>query len=377
MSLNNEECEIYRRTIRKYIEKELAPQLDEWEEKGEIPKAVWKKLGEQGYLCTWLEEGYGGPGAGFEFACITLEEMTRMGFGEGMAVHSDIASPYIYSYGTEEQKQKWLPKLASGDMVIGIAMTEPNTGSDLAAIKTRAVKDGDEYVINGQKVFITNGIICDLVLVACKTDSQAPGSNGISLIVVEAGTSGFIKSRKLKKLGNHCHDHAELFFEDCRVPAANLIGEENKAFKYLMAKLQQERLVSALMSQSIAERTLEDAIEYAKIRTAFGKPIIKFQHSAFKIAEMATEIQLGRTFINDLIENHIQGKDVTLQVSMAKYWICEMANRVVYHCLQLHGAYGYSEEYPIARTYRNVRAHTIAAGTSEIMKVIIAQKMGL
>ncbi len=377
MGIYTEEHEVFRRAFKKFVEKEIGPYIDEWEEKGEVPREIWKKLGEQGYLCPWLEEKYGGSGADFLYSVIINEELAWAGASVAVGLHSDIIAPYIASYGTEEQKEKWLPGCASGDIVLAIAMTEPNAGSDLQAIKTTAVKEGDHYVLNGQKTFISNGISADLVIVICKTDPKAePRYKGISLIVVEDGTPGFIKSRKLKKMGLHSMDTAELFFDHCRVPAANLLGAEGAGFFYLMEKLQQERLISVIGSQCGAERMLADAIQYAKTREAFGKPIGKFQHNAFKIAEMATEVEIGRTFLNSLIADHIAGKDIVTKVSMAKWWIGEMANRVAYHCLQLHGGYGYMEEYPIARFYRDVRAHTIYAGTSEIMKMIIAKRLG-
>ncbi|MEW5897645.1 MAG: acyl-CoA dehydrogenase family protein [Bacillota bacterium] len=372
-----EEHEVFRRTFRKFVEQELVPHVEEWEEKGEVPREIWKKLGDQGYLCPWLEEKYGGAGADFLYSVIINEELARAGVSVAVGLHSDIIAPYIASYGTAEQKERWLPGCASGDIVLAIAMTEPNAGSDLQAIKTTAVKEGDHYVLNGQKTFISNGISADLVIVIAKTDPKAePRYKGISLIAVEAGTPGFIKSRKLKKMGLHSMDTAELFFDQCRVPAANLLGMEGGGFFYLMEKLQQERLVSAIGSQGAAERMLADAIEYAKTREAFGRPIGKFQHNAFKIAEMATEVEIGRAFLDSLIADHLAGKDIVTRVSMAKWWIGEMANRVAYQCLQLHGGYGYMEEYPIARFYRDVRAHTIYAGTSEVMKLIIAKRLG-
>ena len=377
MSIYTEEHEVFRRAFKKFVEKELVPHIEEWEEKGEVPREVWKKLGAQGYLCPWLEERYGGAGADFACSVIINEELAWAGAGVSVGLHSDIIAPYIASYGSEEQKQRWLPGCASGDIVLAIAMTEPGAGSDLQAIRTTAVKEGNCYVLNGQKTFISNGISADLVIVVCKTDPGAePPYRGISLIAVEDGTPGFVKSRKLKKLGLHSMDTAELFFDNCRVPAANLLGAEGAGFFYLMEKLQQERLISAIASQCAAERMLKDAIEYAKTREAFGRPIGKFQHNAFKLAEMATEVEIGRTFLDSLIADHVAGKDIVTKVSMAKWWIGEMANRVAYHCLQIHGGYGYMEEYPIARFYRDVRAHTIYAGTSEIMKTIIAKKLG-
>lgn len=377
MELFTEEHELFRQAFRRFIEKEILPHYDEWEKRGETPRSIWKKLGEQGYLCPWLEEQYGGPGGTFEYSLIINQETARAGINIGFGLHSDIIAPYLAAYGTGEQKKKWLPGCASGDTVLAIAMTEPNTGSDLQAITTTAVKDGDHYILNGQKTFISNGIAADLFVVACKTDPQAvPAHKGISLIVVEADTPGLVKGRKLEKLGLRSQDTAEIYFENCRVPVTNLLGEEDRGFAYMMAQLQQERLISAVYSQGMAERMLADAMEYAKTREAFGQPIGKFQYNAFKIAELATEVELGKVFLERVIADHLAGKDVVTQVSMAKYWIGEMANRVAYQCLQLYGGYGYCEEYPIARHYRDVRVHTIYAGSSEMMKLIIARRLG-
>jgi acyl-CoA dehydrogenase len=290
-------------------------------------------------------------------------------------LHSDIIVPYIYSFGNEEQKMKWLPGCASGEIITAIAMTEPNTGSDLASIRTTAIRDGDHYIVNGQKTFISLGILSDLVIVVAKTDPKA-GHKGISLICVESGTPGFSRGRKLEKMGWHSQDTAELFFEDCRVPVSNLLGEEGKGFYYLMQKLQQERLISSLMAQSMAEAMLDMTVKYCKERTIFGSPVGSFQHNTFKIVEMATEIQLGRTFVDSLIADHLAGKEITKKVSMAKAWIPEMANRVAYHCVQLHGGYGYMEEYPICRFARDARVIAIFAGTTEVMKVIVGRMMG-
>lgn len=381
MSLCSEEHNIFRRGFKRFIEKELLPYVDQWEKEQQVPRSVWKKFGEYGYLCPWLPEKYGGPGAGFEYSIIIIEELSRAGINGGavgLGVHSDIVVPYIFHYGSEEQKSMWLPGCGSGELVTAIAMTEPNAGSDLQAIQTTAVRDGDEYIINGQKTFISNGIAADLVIVACKTDIKAePSYKGISLIVVEDETPGFVKNRKLNKLGLHSQDTAELFFEDCRVPSINLLGEEGKGFKYMMQGLQQERLISTIFSQALAERMYNNALEYAKSRWVFGRPVGSFQHNAFKIAEMATEIELGRAFLDSLISKHLANEDIVTRVSMAKYWIGEMANRIAYDCLQLYGGYGYMEEYPIARDYRDVRAHTIFAGSSEVMKLIIARNLGL
>ncbi|BDG59574.1 acyl-CoA dehydrogenase family protein [Caldinitratiruptor microaerophilus] len=377
-SLYTDEHRLFRQTFRQFVEREVVPRIPAWEAAGLAPRALWKRMGEQGYLCPWVDPEYGGAGADFLYSAIIDEELARVGANIAVALHSDVVAPYIASYGTPEQKARWLPRCVSGDLLLAIAMTEPDAGSDLQAIRTAARRDGDHYVLNGRKIFITNGISADLVIVVARTDPEArPAHRGLSLIAVEAGTPGFTKVRNLHKLGAHGQDTAELLFEDCRVPVANRIGEENRGFQYLMEKLQQERLVMAILSQAMAERMLEDAVRYAKARVAFGQPVASFQHSQFKIAEMATELALGRAFLDALIAAHMRGEDVVTRVSMAKWWIGEMANRVAYHCLQLHGGYGYMEEYPIARFYRDVRFHTIAGGTTEIMKTIIARRLGL
>lgn len=374
-----DEHRMFRTALRKFLEKEAVPYFEQWEQERMIPRSFWQKMGEQGYLCTDVDEKYGGAGADWAYSVVINEELERVGSGMvGIGLHNDIVIPYFTSYGTEEQKQRWLPGCARGDLITAIAMTEPGAGSDLAKIKTTAIRDGDHYILNGQKTFITNGIQCDLVLVACKTDPKAvPAHQGISLIVVERDTPGFSRGRKLDKIGLHSQDTAELIFADCRVPAANLIGQEGKGFSYLMEKLQQERLVVAIAAQVAAEEMLKTTIEYVKSREAFGRPISKFQNTQFSIVEMATEIEIGRTFLDQLIADHIAGKDIVTKVSMAKWWTTEMAKRVAAQCLQLHGGYGYMEEYPIARRYRDIAVSAIYAGTNEIMKVIIAKNLGL
>ena len=374
-----EEHEIFRNAFRKHLEREVIPYFEEWEEKGEIPREAWKKMGQQGYLCPWLEEKYGGSGVGFEYPVIINEEMARAGVGSFLVgLHADIIAPYIHSFGSEEQKLRWLPECATGDTLLSVAMTEPDAGSDLQAIRTTAVKDGDHYIINGQKIFISNGMSCDLVIVAAKTNPQAvPPYKGISLILVENGTQGFIKVKKLNKMGGHTQDTAELLFEDCRVPAANLLGEEGAGFIYLMKELQQERLVAAIWAQAEADSMLQMGIDYARQRKVFGKPVSRFQHNSFKIVEMATEVELGRAFMDELIQDYLDGKDIVKKVSMAKWWLTEMANRVAYDSLQLHGGFGYMEEYPICRAYRDIRHTTIYGGSTEIMKHIIARMMKL
>jgi len=381
MSLFTEEHEIFRRSLRSLLEKEAKPYIEEWRKNRQAPREFWRSLGEQGFIGFWLDEKYGGVGVDFAYSVVLIEEVNRAGLGglsSSLGVHNDIAMPYIDMLGTEEQKMRWLPKCCTGEYIAAIGMTEPGAGSDLQAIRTTAIKDGDSYVINGQKTFITNGYNCDIIVLAVKTDLHAqPPYKGISLIVVENGTPGFIKSRKLEKMGSHESDTAELFFEDCRVPVGNLLGKEGDGFVPMMRNLQQERLVSCLRSILQAERMLEMTIGYCKTRTVFGKPISKHQHNAFKIVEMATEIEMAKDFTYNLLMDHLEKKDITKKVSMAKWYNSELANRVAYQCVQLHGGYGYMEEYDICRAAVDVRMYTIAAGTTEVMKTIIARKLGL
>ncbi|RJX29069.1 MAG: acyl-CoA dehydrogenase [Desulfarculus sp.] len=375
----DQEHEIFREAFRRYVQKEIAPHIAEWDQQGQVPREAWLALGRQGYLCPWLEERYGGSGADFGYSVIIIEEIARAGALSFMVgLHSDIVTPYLHAFANEEQRQRWLPGAASGQSILAIAMTEPDAGSDLQAMRATASKDGEHYLLNGSKTFISNGQCCDLVIVAAKTDLQAdPARGGISLLVVEEGAPGFVKGNKLKKMGLHGQDTCEMVFSDCRVPAANLLGREGRGFAYMMEKLQQERLVCAVMSQAAAEAMLRWTVDYCQERRIFGRPVGQFQHNAFKLAEMATEVELGRAFLDELIEDHMAGRDIVSKVSMAKWWISEMANRVAYHGVQLHGGYGYMEEYPICRAYRDVRVHTIFAGTTEVMKSIIAKRMGL
>ncbi|SEM69253.1 Acyl-CoA dehydrogenase [Paenisporosarcina quisquiliarum] len=370
---------IFRKSLQNFLQKEAAPNYDSWEKERLIPKSFWRKLAEMGYLCPQVEEEYGGLGLDFSFGVIISEELERIGSSlVGVGLHNDIVVPYIESFGTQEQKRRWLPGCITSDYITGIAMTEPGAGSDLANIQTTAIRDGDDYVLNGQKTFITNGVNGNLFLVVVKTNPTAePRYQGISLVIVEEGTSGFNRGRKLEKVGLHAQDTAELYFEDCRIPISNLIGEEGKGFSYLMEKLQQERLVVAISAQIASEDMLEMTMEYIKSRKAFGRPISSFQNTQFKIAEMATKIELGKSFLESLIEEHIAGKEVVTKVSMAKYWLTETAREISIECMQLHGGYGYMEEYKIARRYRDIPVASIYAGTNEIMKVIISKNLGL
>ncbi|MEH6945814.1 acyl-CoA dehydrogenase family protein [Bacillus sp. JJ634] len=374
-----EEHIMFQDSLRRFLEKEAVPFFEQWEKERIVPRTLWRKLGENGFLCPEVSEDYGGVGGDFGLSIILSEELGRVGAGlSGMGTHSNIVVPYLNSFGTDEQKQKYLPGCVSGDIITAIAMTEPGAGSDLANIRTTAIKDGDDYIINGQKTFITNGILSDLIIVACKTDPQAsPPHKGVSLFLVERDTPGFSRGRKLDKVGMHSQDTAELIFEDVKVPAANLLGEEGQGFKYLMAKLQQERILAAIGGQVAAEDMLELTLQYVKEREAFGKPISKFQNTQFTLAEIATEVQVGRTFIDQLVVRHQNGDDIVTEVSMAKWWITDMARRISSQCIQLHGGYGYMEEYKVARRYRDIAVFPIFAGTNEIMKVIIAKRMGL
>jgi acyl-CoA dehydrogenase len=375
----NQEHEMFRSSLRKFIEKEVLPYFEEWEEAHLTPRELFLKMGAQGFLCPQVAPEYGGLGLDFGFNLLLSEEISRVGGGMGGAnLHSSIVVPYLERYGTEEQKLKYLPKCVSGEILTAVAMTEPGNGSDLAAMRTTAVKDGDHYVINGQKTFITNGIHADLIFLAVKTDPKAtPAHKGVSIILVEGNTRGFSRGRKLKKMGGHSQDTAELVFEDCRVPVSNLLGEEGKGFYYLMEKLQQERLMCANGALVVAEEMLKSTIQYVKERHAFGKPISSFQNTQFEVAEMATELSLSRTFLDDLAIRHMNGESIVTQVSMAKYYVTDMARRMSARCLQLHGGYGYMEEYAIARRYRDVAVMPIYAGSNEIMKNIIAKNLGL
>lgn len=374
----SEEHRIFRSAVRKFFEKEVVPHVEEWEEAGIVPRSVWKKMGEQGFLCMDVPEKYGGMGADFLYSVVLMEELARTNhFGLACFLHSDIVVPYITAYASEELKEKYLPGCISGDIITAVGMTEPNAGSDLASIRTTAVDDGDHVIINGQKTFISNGKNCDLIVLVVKDPAVESPHKAVDLFLVEAATSGFEKGRTLKKVGWHSQDTAELFFTDCRVPKANRLGAKGGGFVMLMEKLQQERLVCCIGAVAAANNILDLTIQYCRERTAFGKPISKFQNTQFKIVEMSTQVKLGRTFLDKLIVDHMEGKDVVLEVSMAKYWMTEMAMRVIDGCLQLHGGYGYCEEYPVARAWRDMRVFSIFAGTNEIMKEIAAKRLGL
>jgi acyl-CoA dehydrogenase len=375
------EVEAFRHAFRAFLQREVVPHLPEWERARRTPREFWKAMGRSGFLCPWLAEEHGGSGAGFGISVVVCEELGRTGFmglQTGVSVHSDITVPYLAELAGEEQKRRWLPGCASGDLVAAIGMTEPSVGSDLANLKTTAVRDGDFFVVNGQKTFISNGIDCDLLVLACRTDAgAAPSHAGISLLVVEAGTPGFLKSRQLEKMGQHVQDTAELFFEDCRVPAANLLGAPGRGFRHLMQNLQRERLMISIAAQVAAEQILDKTLPYVRERRVFGTPVGSFQHNAFKLVELATEVEIGRTFLDAVIDEFEAGDDITRRVSMAKWWMSDLANRVAYEAVQLHGGYGYMAEYAVARDYVDVRAMPLYAGSNEVMKLILARMMGL
>jgi len=369
------EHELFRSSVGKFLEVEAQPYHAQWEKEGQIDRKLWNKAGDQGFLSPTVSEEYGGVGADFRYNAIVVEEVARAGLsGIGWSLHSDIAVPYIVKYGSEELKQKYLPRCISGELVMAIAMTEPGTGSDLQNIKTTAVLDGDDYIVNGSKTFITNGQQADLVIVVAKTDPGAAGK-GISLFLLEADMPGFSKGQNLEKIGMKAQDTSELFFQDVRVPKENLLGEDGKGFVYLMQELPQERLSVALYAMASAESALEQTISYVKERTAFGKTISTFQNTQFKLAEMDTDITSARVFIDRCLELHCDAKLDVPTAAKAKLLSTELQCRVMDECLQLFGGYGYMWEYPIARAWADSRVQRIYAGTSEIMKLIISRSL--
>ena len=373
-----EEHKKFRKRVRVFAEKEIAPNIEQWEENRGMPRSIWKRMGEEGFLCTSYAPEYGGIGGNFLHTLIITEEFIRVGFMEpGPSGHSDIMSPYIYSFGSEEMKKKYIPGCVTGDLIASIAMTEPDTGSDVAAITTTAVENGDEVVINGSKIFISNGINCDLAVVAAKDPLIEKPLEAISLYVVEAGTPGFEKGKKLDKMGMHSQDTAELFFNNCRIPVKNRLGEKGKGFYMLMQKLQQERLVLSMTAMLAAEYILEKTMEYYKANSGPGKAVPKSQVNQFALVEMATEVKLGRTFFDKLVVDHIENKNVVKETSMAKFWIARMALRVADRCIDLFGISAISEACPIIRSWRDLRAYPIVGGTDEIMKIIVAKFMNI
>jgi acyl-CoA dehydrogenase len=374
-----EEHEMFRSQVRRFVERELVPKIPQWNQNGMSDRESWRKMGEAGFLGPNAPEEYGGGGVDFLYDAIVIEELSRVrAHGLMMGLHSDICLPYVTSYGSPEQKKRYIPGAVCGEIILAIAMTEPGTGSDLAAVQTTARRDGDHYVLNGSKMFISNGQIADLVIVVARTNPGAvPPHRGISLVLVEGNTPGFVRGRKLDKLGLRGQDTSELFFEDCRVSAGNLLGREGDGFKMLMEKLQQERLVTSVGALASARQCLDDTVSYTKQRKAFGQPIAAFQNTQFKLAEMATEVEVGQAFVDRCLAAHVRGDEIVSEVSMAKWWVTEMLKRVSSQCLQLHGGYGFMREFPVSTDYADAAVQSIYAGTNEIMKVIIARRMGL
>ena len=365
-----------RELARDFFAKEVVPNIDKFIEQHHVDRDLWNKAGELGLLCMSVPEEYGGGGGTFAHEAVLIEEQARCGDTSwGSSLHSGIVAHYLLAYGTEEQKKQWLPKMATGEVVGAIAMTEPGTGSDLQNVKAKAIKDGDEYVVNGSKTFITNGAQADLIIVVVKTDT-AEAANGISLVLVEADRPGFRRGRVLDKVGQKGQDTAELFFEDVRIPTSNLLGtQEGLGFIQLMQQLPQERLIIAVGGVAGMEAALAHTVKYTKDRHAFGKPVFAFQNTKFKLAEVATEAKVARVFVDDCVVKHLTGDLDIPTVAMAKWWITERAMNVVSECLQLHGGYGYMSEYPIARMWTDARVQMIYAGTNEIMKEIIARSL--
>jgi alkylation response protein AidB-like acyl-CoA dehydrogenase len=373
----SEDLVLLSETAGRFFSEECAPHYERWEEQGAVDREMWLKAGETGLLGAEVPEAYGGPGGSFAHDAVITYEANRAGIdGWGGPLHSAIVVPYIVQYGSEEQKQRWLPRLVSGELIGAIAMTEPGAGSDLQAIRTTAKRDGNHYLINGAKTFITNGQLANLIVVVTKTDPAA-GAKGTSLFVVETdGSEGFRRGRKLDKIGLKANDTSELFFEDVRVPADALLGhEEGQGFAQLMQQLPQERLLIAVYAMARIERALAVTLDYVKTRKVFGQPVIEFQNSQFVLAECKSEATVAKVFVDYCIERHLRGQLDTATASMAKYWVTDLQCRIIDRCLQLHGGYGYMNEYPIARMYRDARVERIYGGTNEIMKVLIARTL--
>ncbi len=379
-TLFNADHELFRDSFRRFLDAEVAPFHADWEEQGYVDRAVWNKAGANGFLCTSMPEEYGGAGADKLFSVIEMEELGRSGFsGIGYSLHSEIVAPYLLHYGTEAQKQKFLPKLASGELVSAIAMSEPAAGSDLQGVKTKAIREGDHFLLNGSKTFITNGWHADLIIVVAKTNPAA-GGKGTSLLLVERGMPGFETGKRLKKIGLKAQDTAELFFNDVRVPAENLLGGnafENRGFICLMEQLPWERLQIAITAISSAQAAIDWTLAYVKERKVFGQPVGSFQNTRYKLAEMQTEVQVAQVFLDKCTELLMVDKLDTATASMAKYWTTDLQCKVMDECVQLHGGYGYMWEYPIARAFADARVQRIYGGTNEIMKEVISRSMGL
>jgi acyl-CoA dehydrogenase len=369
------EHETFRDTVRRFIAAEIAPFHGEWEKAGEVPRELWRKAGATGLLCCAVPEQYGGMGGDFLHSAILIEEMARAGAtGPTFYLHSEIIAPYLLDFGTEAQKRHWLPRMARGEVIVALGMTEPSSGSDLQGMRTTAVRDGDDYVVNGQKVFITNGTTADLLVLSCKTDPKA-GGKGISLLLVETDRPGFQRGRRLEKIGCKAQDTAELFFADLRVPVANLLGQEGRGFYHLMTQLAQERLVQAIRGVAAAETALESTIAYAAERRMFGRTLADFQNTQFKLAEMHADTLAQRVLVDRCIELHLDGRLDPVDAAAAKLTATELQGRVIDQCLQFFGGWGYMWEFPIARAYADARMTRIGGGASEVMKQIIGRSL--
>ncbi|MGE8317857.1 MAG: acyl-CoA dehydrogenase family protein [Comamonas sp.] len=370
-----EDHEMFRATVRRFLDKECMPRQAQWDEAGQVDRETWRKAGREGLLCITLPEEYGGGGGDFGHSAVFNEEVARSGVsGLGFGMHSDIIAPYINRIGSEAQKRQWLPGAASGELILAIAMTEPGTGSDLKAVRTTAVREGDEYVINGSKTFISNGLTADLVIVVCKTDPEA-GAKGISLIAVETTRAGFRRGRKLQKLGQHAQDTAELFFDNVRVPVANRLGEEGKGFAYLMGELPQERFSIAVSAAARLERALEHTLDYVKERKAFGQTVWDFQNTKFKLADIKTQAVAVRLMIDHYLAEHMRRRLTLEESAIAKLYATEALGKALDELVQLHGGYGYMLEYPVARSFVDMRVTRIYGGTSEVMRELISRKL--
>ena len=377
-TLFNADHEAFRDSFRKFVEKEVAPHHEAWEEQGYVDRAVWSKAGENGFLCMTLPEAYGGSEADKLYSVVQMEEIASSGFsGIGFGLHSEIVAPYILHYGTEEQKKKYLPRLATGEMVGAIAMSEPAAGSDLRAVTTTAVQNGDDWILNGAKTFITSGILADLVIVFAKTDPGA-GAKGTSLLLVERGMPGFEKGKRLKKLGMKAQDTSELFFDNVKVPAENLLGGpamEGRGFICLMEQLPWERLQIAIGAVASAQAAIDWTVQYTKDRKVFGQAVAQYQNTRYTLAELQTEVQVARVFVDKCCELIVDGKLYTATASMAKYWCSDLQCKVMDECLQLHGGYGYMWEYPITRAYADARVQRIYGGTNEIQRELVGRSL--
>jgi acyl-CoA dehydrogenase len=371
--------ELFRDQFKRFVRAEVVPHIEDWNARGQTDRETWKKMGEAGYLGASFPPEHGGGGGDFLHEQIIIEELSyARAHALQTSLHTDICLPYLHHYANDAQKQRYLGAAIRGDCLLAIAMTEPGAGSDLAGIQTRARRDGDDFVIDGAKTFISNGQNCDLVIVVAKTDPEAqPAHRGISLLLVPTSAPGFVRGKRLAKLGLRGQDTSEMFFENCRVPSSALLGEAGMGFKYLMTQLQQERLTIAVGSIASCRRALDDTVAYVKERRAFGKPIAAFQNTQFKLAELATQVEVGQCFVDQLCVRHTRGEELAMEASMAKCFTTDLQKRVTSECLQLFGGYGFMLEYPIAMDYADAAVQTIYAGTNEIMKLIIARRMGL